>query len=53
MFTVDFNYHKPLKWPNTQHSGHMGQFFQTELMVEIYSNSLVRAIDEVLLMKLS
>ena len=28
-------------------------FFQTELMVEIYSKGLVRAIGKVLLMKLS
>ena len=33
-----------LKGTNTQRSGHMDQIFQTELMVEIYSNSLVRAI---------
>ena len=31
----------------------MGLFFQTELMVEIYSKSLVRAIGKVLLMKFS
>ena len=43
-----------LKGPNRQHSGHMGQvFFQTELMVEIYSKSLVSAIGKVLLMKFS
>ena len=36
-----------------QHSGHMGHFFQTELMVEIYSKSLGRAIGKVLLMKFS
>ena len=33
-----------------QHSGHMGQ---TELMDEIYSKSLVRAVGKVLLMKFS
>ena len=33
-----------LKRHNTQHSGHMGKKNQTELMVEIYSKSLVRAI---------
>ena len=32
---------KQLKGTNTQHSGHMGQIFQTELMAEIYSKSLV------------
>ena len=42
-----------LKWPNTQHSGLMGQIFQTELMVEICSESLVKAIGKVLLMKCS
>ena len=31
-----------------QHSGHMGQFFQTKLIVEICSKSLVRAIGKVL-----
>ena len=36
-----------------QHSGHTGQNFQNELMVEIYSKSLVRAIGKVLRMKLS
>ena len=36
-----------------QHSGHMGQFFQTELMFEIRSKGLVRAIGKVLLMKFS
>ena len=30
-----------------QRSGHMGHFFQTELMVEIYCKSLVRAIGKV------
>ena len=40
-----------LKGHNKQHSGHIGQHFQTELMVEIYSQSLVRAIGKVLLMK--
>ena len=35
-----------------QHSGHRGQFFQTELMIEILcSESLVRAIGKVLLMR--
>ena len=34
-----------------QHSGHTGQYYQNELMVEIYSKSLVRAIGKVLLMK--
>ena len=33
-----------------QHSGHIGQ---TELMVEICSNSLVRAMGKILLMKFS
>ena len=51
-----------LKGHNTQHSGHMGQlqlvviwvnFYQTELMVEIHSKSLVRAIGKVLPMKFS
>ena len=36
-----------------QHSGHMSQIFQTELMVEICSKSLVRAIGKVLLIKFS
>ena len=31
----------------------MGRFLQTELMVEIYSKSLVRAICKVLIMKSS
>ena len=44
-------YSYSLKGTNTQHSGHMGLFFQTELMVEICSKSLVRAMDEVLLIK--
>ena len=38
---------------NMQRSGHMGQKCQTELMVEIYSKSLVRAISKVLLIKFS
>ena len=42
-----------LKGHNTQHSGHTGHFFQNELMVEIYSKSLVRTIGKVLLMKFS
>ena len=45
-----------LKGPNTQqsgHKGHKGNFFQTELMVEICYKSLVRAIGEVLLMTFS
>ena len=29
---------------NKQHCGHMGQFFLTELIVEIYFKNLVRAI---------
>ena len=36
-----------LKEHNTQHSGHT-DFFQNELMVEIYSKSIVRAIGKVL-----
>ena len=39
-----------LKGTNTQHSGHMGQNFQIELMAKIYSMSPVRAIGKVLLM---
>ena len=42
-----------LKGTTTQHSGHMGQVFQTELMVEIYSKSRVRAIGKVLLLTFS
>ena len=42
-----------LKGHNTQHSGHKGQKFQNELMVEIYSKSPVRAIGQVSLMKSS
>ena len=43
-----------LRLPNTQHSGHKGHiFFQTELMVEICSESLVRTIGKALLMKFS
>ena len=38
---------------NTQHSGHTGHNLKNELLVEIYSKSLVRAIGKVLLMKLS
>ena len=38
---------------NTQHSGHIGRKYQTELMVEIYSKSLVRAIGIVLCIKFS
>ena len=34
------------------HSGHKGQIFQTESMVEICSESLVRAIGKVLLIKI-
>ena len=35
----------PLKGTNTKHSGHIVHyFFQTELKVEIYAESLVRAI---------
>ena len=37
----------------TQQSGHTGQKFHYELMVEIYFKSLVRAIGEVLVMKSS
>ena len=36
-----------------QYSGHMGQNFQNELMVQIYSKSLINAIGKVLLMKFS
>ena len=36
-----------------QHSGYNGHFFKTELMVEICSESLVRAIGKVLRMKFS
>ena len=36
-----------------QHSGHTGQNFHNELMVEIYSKSLVRAVGKVLVMKFS
>ena len=36
-----------LKGTNMQQSGHMGQNFQTELKVEIYSKRLVRAIGKV------
>ena len=42
-----------LKWPNRQHSGQWVNIFQTELMVEIYSKTLVKAIGKVLLVKLS
>ena len=43
-----------LKGTNTWHSGHMGQnIWQTDLMVEINSKSLVRAVDKILLMKFS
>ena len=35
---------KLLKGHNTQHSGHVGHFSQNEIMPEIYSKSLVRAI---------
>ena len=41
------------KGHNTQHSGHTGHNFSNELMVEIYSMSLVRAIGKVLLIKFS
>ena len=36
-----------------QHSGHNGKIIQTELMVEIYSKSLVRAFCKVLLITFS
>ena len=36
-----------------QQSGHMGLFFQTELMVEIYSKGLAKAIGKLLLMQFS
>ena len=36
-----------LKGTNTQRSGHMGHKGQTQLMVEIYSKGLVRAIGKV------
>ena len=39
-----------IKGHNTQHSGHTDQ---NELVAEIYSKSLVRAIGKVLLMKFS
>ena len=42
---------KILKGTNTHHNGHTGKKIKTEIMVEIYSNSLVRAIGKVLLMK--
>ena len=42
-----------LKWHNTQHIGHAGQFFLNELMFEIYSKGLGRTISKVLLMKFS
>ena len=41
----------PLKGHNTQHSGHTD--FLNELMVEIFSKSLVRAIGKVLHMTFS
>ena len=47
------NRYDPLKGHITQQSGHIGLFFQTEIMVEIYSKSLVRAIGKVLLTKFS
>ena len=44
----------PLKGHNTQHSGHRGKIkIQNELMVAIYSESLLRAIGIALLMKFS
>ena len=42
-----------LKGHNMQHSGHTGQKNQNELTVEIYSQSLVRAIGKVLRMTFS
>ena len=43
-----------LKGHTMQHSGHAAQhIFQNELMVEMYSMSLVRAISKVLHMKFS
>ena len=42
-----------LKGHNTQHSGHMGKKIHTELMFEIYFNSLVRTIVKDLRMKFS
>ena len=44
---------KALKGTNTHHNGHRGRKFQTELILEIYSKSLVRAIDKVLIKKFS
>ena len=40
-----------LKGHNTQHGGHTGE--KKELVIEIYSKSLVRAIGKVLHMKFS
>ena len=37
-----------LKGTNTHHNVQMGQISQTEVMVEIYSKSLVRTIGKVL-----
>ena len=44
---------KGLKQHNAQHSGHTSQNFQNELMIEIYSKSLVRAFGKVLRMNLA
>ena len=44
------NENRQLKGHNTQRSAHMGQ---NQLMVEIYSMSVVRAIGKVLRMKFS
>ena len=48
-----WNVHDCLNGHNTQHSGHTDQSFQYELMVEIYSKSLVRATGKVLLINVS
>ena len=42
-----------LKGTNMHPNGYMVKNLQTELMVEVYSNSLVRAIGKVFLMKFS
>ena len=49
-FIMPTNRSEVLKGHNTQHSG---QFFQNELMVEIYFKSLVRAIGKALCMEFS
>ena len=51
--TLTDSHVRDLKGHNTQHSGHASKKVQNELIGDIFSNSLVRAIGKALHMKFS